>query len=52
MQKVLALPAVTEKFAPQGIEPMPLLPAEFDALIAKEIDINIALVRAAGIKFN
>jgi len=31
---------------------MPLLPAEFDALIAKEIDINIALVRAAGIKFN
>jgi len=52
MQKVLALPSVREKFAPQGIEPMPLLPAEFDALIAKEIDINIALVRAAGIKFN
>src|SRR5262245_21651869 len=34
-QKVLRLPAVTEKFAPQGIEPMPLTPAEFDALIKK-----------------
>jgi len=51
-QKVLALPAVKEKFAPQGIDPMPLTPAEFDALIKKEIDINVALVKAAGIKFN
>jgi tripartite-type tricarboxylate transporter receptor subunit TctC len=51
-QKVLRLPAVLEKFAPQGIDPMPLTPAEFDALIRKEIDVNIALVKAAGIKFN
>lgn len=50
--KALALPAVRQKFAPQGIEPMPLSPAEFDALIKKEIAINIALVKAAGIKFN
>lgn len=52
VQKVLALPTVQQKFAPQGIEPMPLSPAEFDTLIKKEININLALVKAAGIKFN
>ncbi len=51
-QKVLALPAVKDKFAPQGIDPMPLSPAQFDALIRKEIDINIKLAKAAGLKFN
>jgi tripartite-type tricarboxylate transporter receptor subunit TctC len=51
-QKALHLPAVQEKFAPQGIELMPLSPMEFDALINKEIAANIALVKAAGLKFN
>ena len=51
-QKALQLPSVTEKFKPQGIEPMPLTSAEFDALIKKEIAANIALVKAAGLKFN
>lgn len=51
-KKVLALPAVQAKFKPQGIEPMPLSPAEFDALIRKEIEINLKLVKAAGLKFN
>jgi len=51
-EKALALPAVKQKFAPQGIEPLPLSPAEFDALIRKEIQANIALVKAAGLKFN
>ena len=50
--KVLALPAVKDKFAPQGIDPMPMSPAQFDALIKKEIDINIKLAKAAGLKFN
>ena len=50
--KALHLPAVIEKFKPQGIEPMPLKPAEFDALIAKEIETNKAIVKAAGLKFN
>ena len=50
--KVLRQPGVIEKFKPQGIEPMPLTPAEFDALIAKEIENNIAIVKAAGLKFN
>lgn len=50
--KVLQQPGVIEKFRPQGIEPMPLTPAEIDALIAKEIETNIAIVKAAGLKFN
>ena len=51
-QKALRHPNVVEKFAAQGIEPMPLAPAEFDELIRKEIGINKALVQAAGLKFN
>ena len=51
VQKALALPAVQTKLAPQGVEPMPLAPQEFDALIAKEIVSNINLARAAGLKF-
>jgi tripartite-type tricarboxylate transporter receptor subunit TctC len=51
-QKALQLPSVQQKFAPQGIEPIPLTPSEFDALVSKEIAINIALVKAAGLKFN
>ena len=50
--KVLALPAVQDRFRPQGIEPMPLSPSEFDALVKREVAANIALVKAAGLKFN
>ena len=50
--KVLALPAVAEKLKPQGLEPLPLKPAEFDALIAREIETNKQIVKAAGLKFN
>lgn len=49
-EKALADPAVVEKLKPQGIEPMPLSPAEFDALVKTEVAQNIALVKAAGIK--
>jgi len=52
VQKALALASVQEKFAPQGVEPMPVSPAEFDAMIAKEITDNIKLAKAAGLKFN
>ena len=51
-QVALAEPALIEKFKPQGIEPMPLSPTEFDALIKKEVVANIALAKAAGIKIN
>jgi tripartite-type tricarboxylate transporter receptor subunit TctC len=51
-RKVLQQPGVIEKFKPQGIEPMPLTPVEIDALIAKEIEINKAIVKAAGLTFS
>jgi tripartite-type tricarboxylate transporter receptor subunit TctC len=41
-----------ETLRAQCVEPMPLTPAEFDAMIAKEIQTNIALAKAAGLKFN
>ena len=51
-QHALAEPGVMEKFKPQGIEPMPLSPTEFDALIKKEVAANITLAKVAGIKVN
>jgi tripartite-type tricarboxylate transporter receptor subunit TctC len=51
-EKALRHPNVIDKFAPQGIEPLVLTPAEFDALVKKEIATNIALAKAAGLKFN
>jgi tripartite-type tricarboxylate transporter receptor subunit TctC len=50
--KVLKLPAVVEKLKPLGVEPMPQTPKEMDAMIEKEIQTNIALAKAAGLKFN
>jgi tripartite-type tricarboxylate transporter receptor subunit TctC len=49
-QKALADPAVLKKFEPQGIEPMPMTPAEFDALIVKEIEANKVLAKSSGMK--
>jgi len=49
--KLLKTPAMAERLAKQGVEPMPLTPTEFDALIAREISANIAIVKAAGLKF-
>ncbi len=50
--EVLKSPAVQAKFAPQGVDPLPLKPEEFDAMIAKELASNIKLAQAAGLKFN
>jgi tripartite-type tricarboxylate transporter receptor subunit TctC len=52
VNKVLAQPGVMEKLHFQGVEPMPLSPAEFDAMIAKEVASNIELVRKLGLKFS
>jgi tripartite-type tricarboxylate transporter receptor subunit TctC len=43
-------PGIAEKLAKQGMQPMPLSPAQFDAQVRAEIDMNLALVKAAGIK--
>jgi tripartite-type tricarboxylate transporter receptor subunit TctC len=51
-QTALEHPGVVEKLAPQGLEAMPLTPAEFDALIKKEIESNIALAKGSGVKLH
>jgi tripartite-type tricarboxylate transporter receptor subunit TctC len=48
--EALEHPKVREKLATLGVEPMAMTPAEFDALIEKEVAINKALVKAAGIR--
>jgi len=40
---------VREKLASLGVDPMVMTPAEFQALIEKEIDMNAMLVKAAGL---
>jgi tripartite-type tricarboxylate transporter receptor subunit TctC len=50
--KALQSPKVQEKLATIGVDPMPMRPAEFDALVRKEIELNAALIKAAGIKPN
>ena len=48
--KALQAPKVREKLSALGVDPMVMTPAEFDAHVQKEIAINAALVKAAGIK--
>jgi tripartite-type tricarboxylate transporter receptor subunit TctC len=50
--KALKNPAVIARLEKAGGEPMPMTPAEFDAFVRKEIDINATLVKAAGIEIN
>jgi tripartite-type tricarboxylate transporter receptor subunit TctC len=50
--KIVNRTDVKDKLAKQGVEPLPLSPAEFDALMTKEIAENLALAKAAGLKFN
>jgi tripartite-type tricarboxylate transporter receptor subunit TctC len=50
--KALALPDVKTKLATQGVEPAPLSPTEMDAMIQREIDLNLKIAKTAGLKFN
>ena len=50
--KILGQADVKEKLTKQGVEPLPLSPAEFDALMRKEITDNVELAKAANLKFN
>ncbi|HYC48057.1 MAG TPA: tripartite tricarboxylate transporter substrate binding protein [Burkholderiales bacterium] len=52
VQKALASAAVADKLKNQGLEPLPLSPAEFDKLIARDIDTHLSMVKKAGLKFN
>lgn len=45
-----AMNAVQEKLVSYGIEPMVTTPAEFDAIVRRQIEINAELIKMAGIK--
>jgi tripartite-type tricarboxylate transporter receptor subunit TctC len=50
--KVLALSDVQQKLKIQGVEPAPMTPAEMDAMIRREIALNLKIAKEAGLKFN
>jgi tripartite-type tricarboxylate transporter receptor subunit TctC len=50
--KALESAAVKEKLANVGGDPLPMTPGDFAAFVNKEIDLNAALVKAAGVKIN
>jgi tripartite-type tricarboxylate transporter receptor subunit TctC len=50
--EVLKHPSVAEKYAAMNNDPMPITPAEFDALVAREIAISLDIVKKAGLKFH
>jgi tripartite-type tricarboxylate transporter receptor subunit TctC len=51
--KALEMPAVMQKLAnAAGGDPLPMTAAGFDAFVRKEMDVNAALVKAAGIEVN
>ena len=50
--KALALPEVQQKLAAQGVEPAPYTPTEMDAMIRREIALNLKIAKKAGLKFN
>lgn len=48
--KALQAPKLRERLGQMGIDPMPMTPKEFDAFVRKELALNAALVRQAGLK--
>jgi tripartite-type tricarboxylate transporter receptor subunit TctC len=50
--KALQMPDTKDRMAKIGADPMPMTPKEFDAYIKKELAINAALVKAAGVTVN
>jgi tripartite-type tricarboxylate transporter receptor subunit TctC len=52
LQKALQAPAVKDKLAALGVEPMPLTTADFDAQVKQEIARYATFAKAAGLKPN
>ena len=48
--KALQTPRLRDKLAGLGVDPMPMTPDAFDAMVLKEIVLNAALVKAIGLK--
>jgi tripartite-type tricarboxylate transporter receptor subunit TctC len=51
-ETVKAMDITQDKLAKVGTEPMVTSPAEFDAIVNKQIAANVELVKLAGIKVN
>jgi tripartite-type tricarboxylate transporter receptor subunit TctC len=49
IMKALALPAVQERLAAVGVDPMPMTLAEFGSFFKKDVAANLELVKAANI---
>jgi tripartite-type tricarboxylate transporter receptor subunit TctC len=52
MQAALKAPTVAEKFDSLGVQAMPLSPAEFGAMVAREVKTYDEFARRAGMKVN
>jgi tripartite-type tricarboxylate transporter receptor subunit TctC len=50
--KALQDPGVKERLGKLGADPLPMKPADFDAFVGKETDLNAELVKAAGVQVN
>jgi tripartite-type tricarboxylate transporter receptor subunit TctC len=50
--KALNNPEMKDKLARVGGDPLPMRTSQFDEFVSKEIDVNAALVKAAGVKIN
>ena len=50
--KALQATKVAAKLTTLGVDPMVMTPGEFDAFVKKDIAVNAALVKAAGLKTN
>jgi tripartite-type tricarboxylate transporter receptor subunit TctC len=50
--KALKSPVLSERLAKLGADPFMITPAQFDALVKQEIEVNTQLVKAAGIVVN
>lgn len=46
----LQVPKVRERLVGLGVDPLDMTPAEFDALVQREVEINAGLVKAIGLK--
>ncbi|MGE5523014.1 MAG: tripartite tricarboxylate transporter substrate binding protein [Rhodospirillaceae bacterium] len=52
VMRALQTPDVRDRMAKLGAEDMRMSPGDFDAYVRKEIEVNAALVKAAGIQVN
>jgi tripartite-type tricarboxylate transporter receptor subunit TctC len=52
IQKALKVPAVSDKLAKLGVQPMEMNASRFDAFVREELTINRDLAKAAGISAN